>query len=278
MENKFYKAENKGVTMLKSGLFEAEPLLRHCFSTRLGGVSEGALSSLNLGFNRGDERENVLTNYRRLCDAAGLYYPRLTRTAQEHGINVTKITEQNVGTGFILPPFCNTDALITNLPDTPVLCQTADCVPILLYDRRKHAVAAIHAGWRGMIDGVIEETVCAMGIEYQSDPDDMIAAIGACIGPCCFEVDEDVAEKFVSEFGALSVIRGNGKPHVDLFRCARDALTGCGISERRIDCSCECTKCNPSFYYSHRYSGYERGSLASIIAVAGDKSPQIYLK
>jgi len=267
----FFKNENKGVTLLKSGLLEAEQSLRHCFTTRLGGVSTGGCASLNTGFNRGEDREIVLRNYNLICEAAGFNFSRLSRTNQNHGIIVTEITKENVGCGFFEPSLAYTDAIVTNMTDTPIVCHTADCVPILLFDRAKQACAAIHAGWRGMVDGVIEATVKKLEELYSSDPSDMVAAIGPCICDCCFEVDEDVVETFRSAFGE-GVIRNRTdgkKATVDLVKCAIDALSGCGISERNIDSAHECTKCNEELYYSHRRQGAERGTLAAIIQITG---------
>ena len=187
MSNLFYKIENKGVTLLKSGLFEAEQSVRHCFTTRLGGVSTGGCAYLNTGFNRGEDRDTVLRNYNLICESAGLNFSRLSRTNQNHGVTVTEITDENVGCGFFEPSLPYTDAIITKAKNTPIVCHTADCVPVLLFDRAKSACAAIHAGWRGMTDGVIEATVSKMQEVYASDPLDMIAAVGPCIASCCFE-------------------------------------------------------------------------------------------
>ncbi len=269
MSNLFYKIENKGVTLLKSGLFEAEQSVRHCFTTRLGGVSTGGCAYLNTGFNRGEDRDTVLRNYNLICESAGLNFSRLSRTNQNHGVTVTEITDENVGCGFFEPSLPYTDAIITKAKNTPIVCHTADCVPVLLFDRAKSACAAIHAGWRGMTDGVIEATVSKMQEVYASDPLDMIAAVGPCIASCCFEVDEDVVDIFRSAFGDGVIIpkQGEQKTRIDLLRCAVDALSGCGISEKNIDVAAECTKCDAEHYYSHRRQGNERGTLAAIIQI-----------
>lgn len=267
MANEFYIKENKGVTLLKSGVLEREYCVRHCFTTRLGGVSGGCYASTNMGFSRGEDRDTVMKNYRIVCDAAGLNFGGLTKTYQKHSIKVTEITGDKVGSGFVKPELPVTDAVITNLPGVPLVCHTADCVPVLLYDRKTHAIAAIHAGWRGMADGIIEETIGAMEDAYDTDPADLVAAVGPCIGPCCFEVDSDVAERFRSEFGDGVIIPGTGgnKTRIDLPACARDSLSGCGLDDCNIDISNECTKCKEELYYSHRRTGDMRGTLAGII-------------
>lgn len=267
MTNEFYLKENKGVTLLKSGILEREYCVRHCFTTRLGGVSDGCYASTNMGFSRGEDRDTVMTNYEIVCDAVGLNFTGLTKTYQKHGVKVTEITEENVGSGFIKPELSATDAIITVLPNVPLVCHTADCVPVLLYDKVTHAIAAIHAGWRGMVDGVIEETIGAMEDAYDTDPVNLIAAVGPCIGPCCFEVDMDVVERFKSEFGEGVIIPGKqgNKSKIDLSMCARDALSGCGLDDCNIDISNECTKCKEDLYYSHRRMGDQRGTLAGII-------------
>ena len=268
MNRSFYKTENKGVTLVKSGLLEAEQSVRHCFTTRLGGVSTGYWASTNLGFGRGEERDIVLRNFELVCEAAGLNFSRLTRSFQRHGVNVTEVTDENVGSGFFEPAFSDTDALITRLENTPLVVHIADCTPVLLYDRAKRACAAIHAGWRGMAAGVIEAAINAMEDAYGTDPADIAAAVGPCIGPCCFEVGADV---FRSDFGESVLIPAEegGKPHVDLPKCAVEALTGRGVPEKNIDLSGDCTFCDGETYYSHRRMGENRGTQAAIIQISG---------
>jgi YfiH family protein len=271
MKKTFYKTENKGVTLVKSGLLEAEQSVRHCFTTRLGGVSSGYWASTNLGFGRGEERDTVLRNFELVCEAAGLNFSRLTRSFQKHGINVTEVTEENVGSGFFEPPFDDTDALITRLENTPLVVHIADCTPVLLYDRVNRACAAIHAGWRGMAAGVIEAAINAMEDSYGTDPTDLAAAVGPCIGPCCFEVDEDVADVFRSDFGEGVVIpaKDGKKTRIDLPKCALEALTGRGVPENSIDVSGDCTFCDERLYYSHRRMGENRGTQTAIIQISG---------
>lgn len=271
MKNMFYKTGNKGVTLAKSGLMEAEQSVRHCFTTRLGGVSSGCWASLNMGFSRGEDRDIVLRNYNLVCEAAGLNFSRLTRTNQKHGTVVTEVTDDNVGCGFFEPSFDPTDALITKLADTPIVVHTADCVPVLFYDRVNRAIGAAHAGWRGMAAGVIEATINAMEKAYGTDAADVVAAVGPCIGPCCFEVDDDVADVFIHDFGegVLVTPECGEKVRVDLPKCAFEALTGRGVPEKNIDISGECTKCSETYYYSHRRQGEQRGSQVAIIQISG---------
>ena len=272
MNKSFYTIENKGVTLVRSGLLAAEQSVRHCFTTRLGGVSAGCYASTNLGFGRGEERDTVLRNFEIVCEAAGLNFSRLTRSFQKHGINVTEVTEQNVGSGFFEPAFDATDALITRLENTPLVVHIADCTPVLLYDRSKRACAAVHAGWRGMSAGVIEAAINAMEDSYGTDPADLIAAVGPCIGPCCFEVDEDVADVFRSDFGEGVLIppKDGKKTRVDLPKCAVEALTGRGVPENNIDVSGEYTFCNAERYYSHRRMGEKRGTQIAAIQISGN--------
>ncbi|MBR5942368.1 MAG: peptidoglycan editing factor PgeF [Clostridia bacterium] len=271
MNKSFYKTENKGVTLVKSGLLEAEQSVRHCFTTRLGGVSTGFYASMNMGFGRGEDRDIVLRNYELVCEAAGLNFSRLTRTYQRHGINVKEVTDENVGSGFFIPEFDATDALITKLEYTPIVVHIADCVPVLLYDRSKRACAAVHAGWRGMAAGVIEAAINAMEDAYGTDASDLVAAVGPCVGPCCFEVDEDVADVFRSDFGMSVIIPADDehKTRVDLPKCAVEALTGRGVPESNIDVSGDCTVCDETHYYSHRRMGENRGSQIAVIQISG---------
>ena len=239
----------------------------HCFSTRFGGVSSGHLSSLNLGIHRGDLRENVLENYRILGQAVGFSPEQTVFTHQTHTDIVVRVGARDRSCGLYSEVTQERDGLITDEPGVALTVFSADCTPILLYDPVKRAVGAVHAGWRGTAKGIAARCVQSMAAEFGSDPEDLRAAIGPCIGPCCFETDRDVPEAMLDTLGDLAApaihADGNGKYHVDLKQLNKAWLRQTGV--RRIDISADCTACQPDRFWSHRRVGNQRGSLAAVI-------------
>ena len=159
----------------------------HCFSTRLGGVSEGTLASLNLGTHRGDRPENVRENYRVLGAAVDFAPAETVFTRQEHTDCLLRVGKADCGTGLDREQTIICDGILTDEPDVALVCFGADCATILLYDPVHPAIAAVHAGWRGTAQGIAYKAVLRMQAEFGSQPRDIRAAIGPCIGRCCFE-------------------------------------------------------------------------------------------
>lgn len=243
----------------------------HCFSTRFGGVSEGALASLNLGVHRGDKPANVLENYRRLSEAVGFDPKRTVFTKQIHSDIIERVGVSDCGRGLIVPVENGCDGLVTNEPEVVLTVFSADCTPVLLYDPVAKAVGAVHAGWRGTAAAIVEKAVERMAAEFGSKPENIRAAIGPCISQCCFETDRDVPEAMLNAFGdaAKEAIRETGsKYYVNLKALNVLALTRAGV--RQIDIATECTACEPNRFWSHRRVGNARGSLAAMILLRGD--------
>jgi YfiH family protein len=219
------------------------------FSTRAGGVSEGPFDSLNLGQMTGDDAERVDENRRRLCAEVGGAPGRLALNRQIHSSLVHCAEPGARGEPG--------DGLWTEEPDLPVLVMSADCLPIALarVGNGRPGVAVLHAGWRGLLAGVVAEGVAALGGTVH-------AAIGPGIGPCCYEVGPDVAELYMEAFG-LDVLHGR---NLDLWTAAERALLAAGIEEvERVDL---CTSCNPELFFSHRRTGKPRGVQGVIARVA----------
>ena len=191
---------------------------------------------------------------RRLAQSVGFDIDRLVTGEQTHSLNIAVVTESDAGRGSlnIDSRISCTDALITNLPGLPLMVLTADCVPVLLYDAVTRSVAAIHAGWRGTANGIVGMTVEKMRNVFGSKPENLVAAIGPCIGPCCFEVGDDVAAHF-SRWPDTIIRRPEWpKPHIDLVLANRLQLEQAGILPQNIESSGECTKCGPNGFFSHR--------------------------
>jgi YfiH family protein len=246
--------------------------IRHCFTTRFGGVSEGYLSSLNLGIHRGDRPENVRKNYEILGEALGFDVKKLVFTRQTHTNIVRVVDASNAGEGLEreVEPEC--DALVTNTPGLVLAAFTADCTPILLHDPVTGAVGAVHAGWRGTVADIAGNTVRAMREHFGAKPEDIRAAIGPNIGKCCFETHADVPEAVRSVLGdgaEAFIFPAGEKFRVDLKGVNEALLRRAGV--RRIGVSTECTACRPDRFWSHRRVGNDRGSLAAIIVCEGEK-------
>ena len=262
--------EKNGTPFLTFPSFDDLPFVRHAFSTRLGGVSEGVFSSMNLGFRRGDREENVWENYRRICAAAGFDPQKLTASSQDHHTVIRRVTMEQAGIGFTRPrDLESVDGLCTDTPGLTLVTYYADCVPLFFADKRTHAVGAAHSGWRGTVARIGAEMVRRMGEEFSSDPADLIVGIGPSIGPECYEVDQPVADQFLAmqDLDPERFVRpiGEGKYLLDLWECTRRVLASAGIPEENISCAQLCTKCHPDLLYSHRVMGAQRGNLAAMI-------------
>ncbi|MBR2194089.1 MAG: peptidoglycan editing factor PgeF [Salinivirgaceae bacterium] len=193
-------------------------------------------------------------NRRRLAQTIGFEIDRLVTGEQTHSLNIAVVTSADVGRGSVdidsrIP--C-TDALITNRRGLCLMVLTADCVPVLLYDPTTHSAAAIHAGWRGTANDIVGLSVKKMADEFGTKPENLMAAIGPCIGTCCFEVGDDVARHF-SHWPDTILRHANWpKPHIDLVLANRLQLELAGVQASNIESSDECTKCGPHRLFSHR--------------------------
>ena len=245
----------------------------HCFSTRFGGVSEGALSSLNLGVHRGDRPANVLENYRILGRAVGFEPKQTVFTRQIHSAIVERVGRAQCGRGLIVPTEEGCDGLVTDETGVALTVFSADCTPILLYDPVRRVIGAVHAGWRGTAAGIAEKAVQKMRREFGCVPSDLRAAIGPCISQCCFETDADVPTAMRASLGAEAekAIRPAGeKYYVNLKECNALWLRRAGVET--IDISADCTACQPERFWSHRRVGNHRGSLAAVIMLQGERT------
>lgn len=240
----------------------------HGFSTRLGGVSTGIFESLNLGHRRGDAPEKVRENYRRFCAATGTDGNRIVMTNQVHGNLVKVVTAADTKPDLLAPTPFEADGLTTNVPGVTLCIFSADCIPVLLYDPRRKAVAAAHAGWRGTAAAIAAVAVETMTREFGSDPADIFGAFGPGIGPCCFETDGDVPAAMKIALGGLAepfMTRSGEKWHVDLKAINAAILKRAGLLREHIDKSEDCTCCQHDRFWSHRYTKGERGSQAAVI-------------
>ncbi|MBE6996073.1 MAG: peptidoglycan editing factor PgeF [Ruminococcaceae bacterium] len=255
---------------LSSSLLEKGGLC-HGFSTRRGGVSPAPWDSLNLRPGQGDGQEALAENYRRFFAVCGGEWQRAVLSRQVHETTVRLCTAADAGKGLFAPRDYTADALITNEPNLPLVVFSADCGILLLYDPVQRAIGAVHAGWRGCAAGIVEKTVREMECAFSSRPEDLLAAIGPCIGQCCFETDDDVPSAMTAALGAAAaplMERRGAKWHVDLAGLNRQWLLRAGLDSANIDLCGLCTACRPDLFWSHRKTGDARGAQIAMIALS----------
>jgi YfiH family protein len=246
--------------------FLESPLLgragfRHAFFTRNGGVSSGAYRSLSFSVAAGDSPENVKQNLARAGVALGVAAERIHFLSQVHGRVAHTLDGSEAQTSLI---HVEGDALLSQAPGLACGVRSADCVPVLLADRRSGVVAAAHAGWRGAVQGVVSATVEAL--RALAPNPDLIAAIGPHISVSAFEVSEDVAETILSASRDPNIVdRSHTKPHVDLRRMLRAELRTQGLSDEAVDDVWGCTVLEPERFFSFRRDGKASGRHLSAI-------------
>lgn len=245
-------------------------IAEHCFTTRLGGVSEGKFASMNLTFSRGDDREHVLENYRRVAAAMGTIPDRFVLTYQVHRTNVIRVTEADAGKGVTRDrDWDDADGLVTDTPGLVLSVFAADCVPILFLDPKRRAIGACHSGWRGTVGRIGGRVIGEMEAAFGSDPEDILCGIGPSICRDCYEISDDVAEQFLAAFpgyeGEILENHHNGHWQLDLWEACRIGLREAGVLDENIHTTDICTCCNPELLFSHRASGGEHGNIGGFI-------------
>ncbi len=246
----------------------------HGFTNRTGGVSQGALSSLNLGTGRGDDPANVLENYRRLGLALGFDPHKAVLAHQVHGVAAHLCTQAHWGAGLYAPMPFEADILLSNTPGTTLVVFGADCYTLLLFDPIQNACAAVHAGWRGTAGKAPKVAVEEMTARFGADPTHLRVAVGPGIGQCCFETDQDVPTALLDAYGPAArpfITQKGAKFYVDLLSCNLLALREAGVLDTHIDAAEVCTLCSRDKYWSNRHAqaheGGRRGVQGGVIQV-----------
>lgn len=260
------------VPLLSYPLLTETGIVKHCFTTRMGGVSKGIFSSMNLSFTRGDEKEDVMENYKRLAEALGVSLENFVFTDQTHTTNVLQVTEKDAGKGILRErDYQDVDGLITNVKGLVLSTFFADCVPLYFVDPVHEAIGMSHSGWRGTVRRMGKATIEAMEQAFGTKPSDLICAIGPSICQDCYEVSEDVAEEFKSAFPGyereILLEKGNGKYQLDLWKANEIVLEDAGVEKEHIAVTNLCTCCNPKLLFSHRASHGKRGNLGGFLCL-----------
>ncbi len=261
--------EKNGIVYLVYPGLEETDCVRHLFSTRLGGVSEGHLGTMNLSFSRGDKEEHVRENFQRIsgileCDPADFVFSHQTHTA-----NVRIVGSLDRGKGLVNPlDYSDVDGLVTNQEGLVLSTFYADCVPLFFVDPYARVIGLSHAGWRGTIGRIGARTIEKME-ELGADRKRIRAAIGPSICADCYEIGEDVAEPFRKEFAAYEDLilqkKEGGKFRLDLWKCNEIVLKEAGILAENLEITDLCTCCNPELLFSHRASKGRRGNLGAFL-------------
>jgi hypothetical protein len=305
----FKNAEHDGLHWLECATFAREDWLLHAFSTRHGGVSRGVGLGLNLGFTGSDYRARVEENRRRFAQAIHAQDFNLASLRQVHSTNIFIVTPGEAGEIRYFPSGSNAslelgghlptgDALITNRPDLLLSVRTADCLPILIVDPRQRAVAAVHAGWRGVLGQLAAKVVGVMRATFNSEPGTLIAAIGPGVRACCYGVGEEVvaafhgrfvdSDKFIRPVPATDPAAAATAPHplqflspyppghvpakgpaacLDLVTAVQQQLCEAGLKPARIHDAALCTSCRTDLFFSHRKEGPRTGRMMAVIGI-----------
>lgn len=268
--------EAEGVEYLTFPKLSGLGCIRHLFSTRLGGVSEGIYESMNLSFTRGDKEEAVFENFDRIAKVLGAYRDQFVLSHQTHTDNIRIVTKEDAGCGLTKPlAYQDVDGLITKEKGLVLSTFYADCVPIYLVDPVKEVIGLCHSGWKGTVKEISAKTVQRMQQEFGCNPADIYAAIAPSICQECYEVSEDVIagiqntftkNTYASDCGKeLFYQKSNGKYQLNLWRACELTLLGAGLRPEHIEVTDVCTCCNPEYLFSHRASRGKRGNLGAFL-------------
>ncbi len=265
---------DNNVIMLKFKIFEEMEFVRQGFSTRIGGVSSGIYSTMNLTYGKDDKPGNVRKNFDIIGEALGISPERMVYSKQTHTCNILKADERHCGMGVTRgQEYDNIDALVTDKRNICLVTAYADCIPVIMADPVKKVIAAAHAGWRGTIGNIAGGVVEVMRRNYGSSPDDIRAFVGPGICVDCYEVSTDVAEEFRAVYseGELELLlkakQEQGKYKLNLPMANVINLQNAGINMGNIHVADICTCCNSKNLFSHRATKGKRGIMCNFIAI-----------
>lgn len=240
--------------------------LRHLFTTRHGGVSQGHCATWNFGERHLDTDENILQNFELLGQVLGADTEQMVTSAQTHTTNIRTVTAEDLGKGVVRErDYRDIDGLVTDERNIAIITGHADCNAIFFFDPLKQVIGLAHSGWRGTLAGIGAAMVSKMKTEYGCQPSDIIAGIGPSLCQDCFEVDEDVALVFfdVDEAYRQFADRRGCKFHIDLKGIIRHDLLAAGLTEGKLSDMKLCTKCNKEMFFSHRGHQGRRGLMVA---------------
>ena len=266
--------EKNGVRYLQFPALLEAGVCRHLFSTRIGGVSEGDLGTMNLSYSRGDKKENVDENFRRIAEVLDCDVSDFVLSHQTHTTNVRVVTGEDKGRGITRElGYTDVDGLVTNEPGVVLSTFYADCVPLFLVDPVKKVIGLSHSGWKGTVNKMGKVTVDTMVREFGSNPKDILACIGPSICVDCYEVSRDVSDAFLEAFAdapnkdMIVLQKSEEKAMLDLWQANYAVFLEAGICKEHIIMPDICTACNKELLFSHRASNGKRGNLGAFLVL-----------
>ncbi|MFI5253372.1 MAG: peptidoglycan editing factor PgeF [Bacteroidota bacterium] len=246
---------NLNILIITSAIFSSLPEIVQGVSTRNGGISPEPFG-MNLGYNVGDDSENVKENRRRYFSILGINEHEIVYQKQVHSTTVTQVQHPGI--------IDSCDAIITKTRGIFLAVSVADCLPIFIYDSTNQVLAAVHAGWRGSKEGIVSRVMDLFIQQHRSDPANLVAYIGPGAGACCYEVREDVANQFSSKYLTNT---GKNRTRLNLKMFNQHILTSAGIPVSKIEVSHHCTICNPKLFHSYRRDGSKSGRMLAVIGM-----------
>lgn len=271
-----------GLAVLKFPKLKECAMVEHLFTTRFGGVSTGHSATMNFSRNLGDTQEAVLENYKRVAKALGTDAGHIVATDQTHTTNIRKVTIADAGKGVVEPAdYQDVDGLVTNVPGIVLSAYGADCCTLYFVDPVGRAIGLAHAGWRGTVGDMAGKMVRKMQEEYQTNPEDLLVAIGPSVCRDCYEVDEKVAVAFRDALGdyekertfidlpgeVLHSGRMEGKYQLDLWYANLVFLCRAGVKPTQVSVTDICTNHNPQLLFSHRFTAGKRGNMGAFLKI-----------
>lgn len=250
------------------GLSQFKEIL-HFITTRQGGYSEMPFDTFNLAFHVGDKEENVFKNRAKLAQSFSISLQNFTESNQVHGTGIAIINQEERRNRAIdgLTTIKSSDAMITDQKNICLLIFVADCVPVLLYDRRKKIIALVHAGWKGTVSLITQKTIQRMQSHWSCSSEDIFCAIGPSIGPCCYQVGSEVIKKFRAVFpkeqNIINLVSSDGKGYLDLWETNRWQLLYSQVPEKNIEVARLCTFCHSEIFFSSRKDNGYTGRFAA---------------
>ena len=266
------RVQINGIPYITFPVLEKIDWIRHGFSTKLGGISTEHLSSLNLGFSRGDKMEKVVTNHEIIAKAIGFDAQNIVVSDQTHTTSVRVVSKADRGKGiYTNKDYTDIDGFITNEKNVVLATYFADCVPLYIVDIKNHAIGLSHSGWKGTVGKIGHKTLMKMSETYGTDPKDVIVCIGPSICQNCYEISKDVALQFVNNFPEhkedILIEKPNQKYHLNLWKCNQLVFLESGVLFENIHITDICTCCNIDTLYSHRGHYGMRGNLAAFLEI-----------
>lgn len=254
-------------------MLDGYPELKHLFTTRIGGVSEGPYESWNFGFSSGDDPEKVRENYQRLAAVMGTDLEHCVTSAQTHTTNVRVMSREDGGKGLTKKKdFQDIDGMITNEPGLALITAHADCTPVFFFDPVKKVIGLAHSGWKGTLGRISQQVIQIMKEQFACQPEEILTGIGPSLCQDCFEVDEDVAMLFFREderYHKYAYQKGC-KYYLDLWKINELILQDNGILESHIQNMNLCTKCQNHLLFSHRGQNGKRGIMAATMMLTSE--------